>query len=67
MNFPAYWISDDFLCFKGVDGDHRDIANQQECDDLAAGLGAIMFWQMNSSTSDISDEQKLQNDLQDGN
>lgn len=62
----TYWIGDNFLRFESVDRDHCNVADQQECDDLTARLGTVVFGQVYSTTCHVSDEQKLQDDLENG-
>lgn len=62
----TYWIGDNFLRFESVDRNHCNVADQQECDDLTTWLGAVVFGQVHSSTCHVCDEQKLQNDLENG-
>lgn len=63
----TYWIGDHFLSFKCVNGNHCNVADQQESDNLATRLWAVVFWQMHSATCHVGNEEKLQNDLQNSN
>jgi len=56
-------ISADFLHFKGVDDPHRDVANQQEGDHLAARLCPFVLWQVDTAPGHICDEQQLEHNL----
>lgn len=60
----TYWIGDNFLRFESVDRNHGNVADQQECHNLTTRLGAIMFGQVHAATCHVSDEQKLQNHLE---
>lgn len=57
-------IRDNLLGFKGVNCNHRNVADQQESDNLTSGLRSVMFWQVNATSRHVGDEQQLQNHLQ---
>ena len=59
----TYGIGKHLLRFECVDGEHSDVDDEQECDDLPTRFAAIMFGQMNATTRNISDEQELEDDL----
>lgn len=63
MASNTYRVSQDFLCFEGVDEPHGNIADQKEGDGLAGGLAAFLFGQVDATAGHIGDEQQLKNHL----
>lgn len=51
---------------EGVNRKHGNVANQQECDDLAARLDAVVLGQVDAAARNVRDEQQLDDDLDDG-
>lgn len=51
---------------EGVNRKHGNVANQQECYDLASRLNAVVLGQVDSTARNVRDEQQLDDDLDDG-
>lgn len=50
-------IGKDLLRLECVDGEHGQIADEQEGDNLSTGLAAIVLWQVDATARYIVDEQ----------
>lgn len=66
FRMTTHGIGEHLLRLERVDGEHRNVADQQESHDLAAGLAAVMLGQMHTTTRHVRNEQQLQDHLTNG-
>ena len=65
VEVDLHGIGRDLLRLERVDDPHGDVADEEEGDDLPAGLAAVVLRQMDPPARDVGDEEHLQDDLED--
>lgn len=65
VEIELHRVGDDLLGLEGVDHPHSHVADQQEGDNLPAGLAAIMLRQMNTPARHVGNKQHLEDHLGD--
>lgn len=63
VEIELHRVGDDFLGLEGVDHPHSHIADQQESDNLSAGLATIVLGQVNPPARHVGNKQHLEDHL----